>query len=116
MRKVFTFMVLILGILFANLLTIWIDNFMLSYKWKYPPYTSTLIGMAIVVVIYYPLFTKIDKWATKAGDRFLRAGKKLLGREIGAILAFLAGLLILFFLYGLEWFNINFITYFFDSL
>ena len=116
MRSVFKFMVLILGILFANLLTIWIDNFMLSYKWNYPPHVSTLLGMTIVVVIYYPLFTKIDKWAAKTGDKFLRAGKKFVGREIGSILAFLVALLILFMLYGWEWFHINFFTYFFRSL
>ena len=105
-------MVLILGILFANLLTMWIDDFMLSYKWRYAPHISTMIGMTIVAVIYYPLFTKIDEWAAKAGDKFLRAGKKLVGREVGAILAFAIGLLILFLLYGWEWFHINFFTYF----
>lgn len=116
MKGIFKFMVLILGILFANLLTMWIDKFMLSYKWTYPPHVSTWIGMGIVVVIYYPLFTKIDVWATKAGDKFMKAGKKMIGREIGAILAFIAGLLILFILYGLEWFNINFLTSFVKSL
>lgn len=115
-RKFFKFMVLILGILFANLLTIWIDNFMLSYKWKYSPHIFTWIGMGVVIVIYYPLFTKIDKWASKAGDKFMKAGKKLVGREIGAILAFIFALLILYFLYGLEWFESNVFTSFFRSL
>ncbi|MBN2807627.1 MAG: hypothetical protein JXR22_13300 [Prolixibacteraceae bacterium] len=100
-------MVLILGILLANLLTIWIDQLMLSYKWKYAPHVSTWIGMGIVVIIYYPLFTRIDKWAGKIGDRFLKAGKKFIGREIGTFFAFLAALLILFYLYGREWFNSN---------
>ncbi|MFA9390582.1 MAG: hypothetical protein ACERKD_12275 [Prolixibacteraceae bacterium] len=116
MKGIFKFMVLILGILFANLLTIWIDNFMLSYKWTYPPHISTWMGMAVVVIIYYPLFTKIDKWSTRAGDKFLKAGKKFVGREIGAIFAFLAGLFILFVLYGLEWFNTNFLTSFFQAI
>lgn len=106
-RNIFRFMVLILGILLANLLTMWIDQFMLSYKWRYASHASTLIGMGIVVVIYYPLFTRIDKWATKIGDRFLKAGKKMLGREIGSFFAFLAALLVLFYLYGREWFNSN---------
>ena len=115
-RKFFKFMVLILGILTANLLTIWIDNWMLSYKWKYSPHIFTWIGMGIVVVIYYPLFTKIDKWSSKAGDKFMKAGKKLVGREIGAVLAFLLALLLLYFLYGLEWFDSNVFTSFFRSI
>lgn len=115
-RKVFKFMVLLLGILLANLATIWIDNYMLSYKWKYSPHVFTWIGMSVVVLIYYPLFTHIDKWATKAGDKFLKAGKKLAGRRAGSILAFVIALLILYFLYGLEWFDTNVFKSFFRSL
>ena len=115
-RKIFKFMVLIIGILLANLVTIWIDNYMLTYRWKYSPHVFTWIGMGIVVVIYYPLFTRIDKWASKAGDKFMKAGKKLVGREIGAILAFLVALLILYFLYGNEWFDTNVFVSFFQSL
>ena len=115
-RKLFKFMVLIIGILLANLVTIWIDNYMLTYRWKYSPHVFTWIGMGIVVVIYYPLFTKIDEWATKAGDKFMRAGKKMVGREIGSLLAFIVALLILYFLYGQEWFNANVFTSFFKSL
>ena len=115
-RKFFKFMVLIIGILLANLLTIWIDAFMLSYKWQYSPHIFTWIGMGVVVIIYYPLFTKIDKWATKLGDKFLKAGKKLIGKEIGVFFAFLLALLLLYFLYGLEWFDSNVFTSFFKSI
>lgn len=115
-RKIFKFMVLILGILLANLITIWIDNYMLSYKWEYSPHIFTWIGMAIVVVIYYPLFTHIDKWAALTGEKFLKAGKKLAGRRLGALLAFIVALLILYFLYGREWFDTNVFTSFFKSL
>jgi len=115
-KGIFKFMVLILGILLANLLTIWIDQFMLSYKWQYAPHLFTWIGMGVVIVIYYPLFTHIDKWATKAGDKFLRAGKKMGGRRLGSVLAFLIALFVLYFFYGLEWFNTNVIVSFFKSL
>jgi len=115
-RKLFKFMVLLIGILLANLLTIWIDNYMLTYRWKFPPHVFTWIGMAVVVVLYYPLFTHIDRWATKAGDKFLKAGKKMAGREIGSILAFVAALLVLYFFYGREWFDANVFSDFFQSL
>jgi len=100
-------MVLVLGILFANLVTMWIDNYMMTYKLKFPSHTFTWIGMALIVLIYYPLFTRIDKWATKGSDKYMKVGKKVLGREIGAVFAFIAALLGLFYLYGLQWFHTN---------
>lgn len=106
-RNFFKFMVLILGILFANLLTIWIDNYMLSYRWQYAPHIFTWIGMAVVLLIYYPLFKYLDKWSTKISDKFLKAGKKLGGRKLGSFLAFLLGLCLLYLLYGFQWFKTN---------
>ena len=115
-KKLFKFMVLVTGILFANLITMWIDNYLMSFKVKFSPQTFTWLGMAIIVVIYYPLFTHTDKWATRAGDRFIRAGKKVVGKEIGTIFAFIAALLIMFYLYGREWFHTNVFSAFLNSL
>jgi hypothetical protein len=109
-------MVLILGILLANIVTLWIDDFMLTFKWNYAPHIFTWIGMAIVVGIYYPLFTKIDKWSTKMGDQFMRVGKKIVGREIGAIFAFLIALILLYVMYGFAWYDTNVISSFLKSL
>jgi hypothetical protein len=114
-KRFFKFMVLILGILLANLITMWIDKYMMSYKLKFPPHLFTWIGMAVIVIIYYPLFTYIDKWATKAGEKFVKAGKKVIGREIGAIIAFIAALFVLYFLYGREWFHPNVFSSFIKS-
>ena len=106
-KNFFRFMVLVLGILFANLVTMWMDNFMLSYKGRFAPYVFTWIGLAIIAIIYYPLFTRVDKWATKLGDKYMKIGKKVAGKEIGSIVAFVAGLFALFYFYGKEWFNTN---------
>jgi hypothetical protein len=115
-KNLFKFMVLILGILLANLITMWIDNYMMLYKLKFPPYIFTWIGMAVIILIFYPLFTHIDKWSTKAGEKFVKAGKKVIGRKIGAILAFIAALLFLYFLYGKEWFHSNVFSSFIKSI
>lgn len=115
-KRFFKFMVLILGILLANLITMWIDNYMMSYKLKFSPYIFTWIGMAVIILIFYPLFTNIDKWSTKAGEKFVRAGKKVIGREIGAIIAFIAALFFLYFLYGREWFHTNVFSSFIKSI
>lgn len=115
-KRFFKFMVLMLGILFANLVTMWIDNYMMSYKTKFPPHTFTWIGMVVIVLIYYPLFTRIDKWATTASDNYMKVGKKVVGREIGAIVAFLIALFGLFYLYGVQWFHTNVFISFVKSI
>lgn len=109
-------MVLIVGILLANFITMKIDAYMFSYKKNYPPYLFTWIGMAVIVLIYYPLFTKIDKWATMAGDKFMRAGKKIIGKEIGALITFLLALFLLYYLYGNQWFGTNVVKSFFKAI
>lgn len=100
-------MVLLLSILTANLVTTWIDNFMLSFKHQYSPYIFTALGMSIVVLIYYPLFTKIDKWSSKYANHFVRHGKKLVKSEIGTLVTFFIALSVLFYFYGKLWFNKN---------
>ena len=66
-----------------------------------------IIHGTIIAIIYYPLFTRVDKWATKLGDKYMKIGKKVAGKEIGSIVAFVAGLFALFYFYGKEWFNTN---------
>jgi len=104
------------GILIANLITLWIDSYFFSYKSKFPAYLFTWIGMGVIVLIYYPLFTRIDKWSTKVGDKFIKAGKKVWGRKLGATIAFIIALLFLYYLYGKEWFNSNVLKDFFRTI
>ncbi|HKM94017.1 MAG TPA: hypothetical protein VJY41_10215 [Prolixibacteraceae bacterium] len=115
-RSVFKFMVLILAILFANLVTIWADNYMLSYRRQYAPHIFTWIGMGVVLVIYYPLLKYFDKWSTLLSDKFLKAGKKLSGRKLGTFITFIVGLFILFFFYGKEWFHTNVFSSMFQAI
>ncbi len=106
-KSILKIFVLIVSILLANLITIWIDKYLLTFKWNFPPYVFTLIGMGAIVIIFYPLYTHLDKWATLFSNKFIKAGKKFAGRRIGSILAFLTAFLLLFYLYGKEWFNVN---------
>lgn len=115
-RTIFKFMVLVLSILLANLIAIWIDKYLLTFRYTQKPYIFTWIGMLVVVAIYYPLFAHIDKWSTKFSERVIRSGSKFAGRKAGSILAFLAILLIIYMLYGYEWYNTNILFVFFKWL
>ena len=107
-KKLIKFMVLTLSILMATLVANNIDNFIQShYKQKFSPHTFTLIGMGLVLLIYYPLFTWLDKWASSFANTFLKAGKQFGGSVTGSFLAFLLGLLVLYYFYGQLWFDKN---------
>ncbi|MBK8806638.1 MAG: hypothetical protein IPO21_08335 [Bacteroidales bacterium] len=113
--KVLKFMVLLLSILTAHLVTGAIDNYVLKYKYQFNPYIFTWIGMLLVVMIYYPLFTQIDNLSTKFSNWFLRTGKKVTGRRTGIFIFFLLATLVLYYFYGLIWFDINVVSKMFYS-
>jgi len=106
-RKILKIMVMLISLLTANLITTYIDEFFLSYKREFSRAIFTLIGMAVVVAIYYPLFTKIDVWSGKFSEKFLRAGKSISGKKTGIYIAFLLAIALLFYLYGRMWFKTN---------
>jgi uncharacterized membrane protein required for colicin V production len=96
-----------LAILTANLLTNAISNFMVSYKYNYKPLTFTLLGMAIIVVIFYPLFIKLEEWLKKISAKMVKSGNSLAGRYLGLFFTFLLGLLVLVYFYAKMWYHID---------
>lgn len=115
-RNLFKFMVLIISILLANLIAIWIDNYLLTFRNSQRPFIFTWIGMVVVVAIYYPLFAHIDRWATAFSEKIIRSGNKFAGRKWGSLLIFLILLLVLYFFYGQEWYGHNVLLSFFKWL
>lgn len=108
-QSITRFLILICGMLLANLLATYIDSFFMEYKGQFSPELFTLIGMAVVVAVYYPLFTRLDAWSIKTTQKFIKAGKALSGRKTGSIVALIAILLALYYYYGKLWFNQNLI-------
>ena len=76
-RYFFRFVVMTLTILTANLVTGAISNYMISYKNHYKPVTFTIIAMAIIVVIFYPLFIKLESWVKSFSVKAVRSGKSV---------------------------------------
>ncbi len=115
-KSIFKFMVLVISILLANLIAIYIDQYLLTFRYTQRPFIFTWIGMLVVVTIYYPLFAHIDRWATRFSEKIIRSGSKFAGRKLGSILIFLLLLLILYLLYGYEWYHSNVVFAFFKWL
>jgi len=114
-RFLFRFAVTSLTILTATLLTTAISDYMVSYKNHYKPFTFTLIGMAIIIVIFYPLFLKLEEWVKSFSKRVIKTGKSMAGRYLGLALTFIAWLLILFYFYAKTWYHLDFVKILFSG-
>jgi hypothetical protein len=108
-RFFFRFVVTTLTILTANLLTNAISDFMVTYKYSAKPVTFTFLGMLITVIVFYPLFMKLEEWISVISVRFIKSGNSLAGKYLGLSLAFIAGLIILFYFYARMWYHIDFL-------
>jgi hypothetical protein len=106
-RYFLRFTVMTLTILTANLITNAITNYMVSFKNHYKPVTFTFIAMAIIVVILYPLFIKLESWVKTLSVKAIRTGNSAAGKFFGLFFTFLASLLVLLYFYTKMWYHIN---------
>jgi len=114
-RYFFRFVVMTLTILTANLMTNAISNYMVSYKNNYNPLVFTVIGMAIIVVIFYPLFIKLESWVKDISIKAIKSGRSLAGKYLGLLFTLLAGLLVLFYFYTKMWYHLDLIKALFNG-
>jgi len=80
---------------------------MVSYKSNYKPLTFTLIGMGIIVLVFYPLFIKLEDWVTKISIKAIKSGNSMAGRSLGLLLTFVVGMAILMYFYAKMWYHID---------
>lgn len=106
-RRLFKVFVFVLSILAVNLLTAHLDNHLVAYRGQYDALTFTLLGMGVIVLIFYPLMAWMDGGVERVSQAFLGFGKRLIGRKLGMILAFLVGFYGLLYCYGELWFGMN---------
>ncbi len=108
-RFIFRFFVITLTILTANLITTALSDYMITYKHHVKPITFTFIGMGIIVVIFYPLFTKMEEWVKRFSVKFIKSGKGVAGKYLGILLTFIIALLVMFYFYAKMWYHIDFL-------
>jgi hypothetical protein len=80
---------------------------MITYKNHVKPLKFTLIAMAIIVIVFYPLFLKMEEWLRKISVKVIKSGNSVAGRYIGLFMIFLGGLLILLYFYTRMWYHID---------
>lgn len=106
-RYFFRFVVMTLTILTVNLITNAITGYMVSYKTHYKPVAFTYLGMAVTVVILYPLFFKLEGWVKDISVTAVKSGKSVAGKYLGLLLTFLVAVLVLSYFYARMWYHIN---------
>jgi hypothetical protein len=98
-------------ILTANLLTGAISDYLATYRNQYKPLVFTLMGMGIIVAIFYPLFVKLEGWVKGLSVKVVKSGKALGGRYLGLIIIFLVCMTVLSYFYMKMWYGIDLIRY-----
>jgi hypothetical protein len=111
----FRFIITAITILTANLLTNAISSYLINYKNHYKPFTFTLISMGVIIVIFYPLFIKLEDWIKNISIRVVKSANSLAGKYLGLILSFLGCMLILFYFYARMWYHIDFMQILFSG-
>jgi hypothetical protein len=94
-------------ILTANLLTTALSNYLVTFKNNVRPLTFTIIGMGITVIIFYPLFAKLEEWVRSLSVKVIKKGKSMAGRYLGLALAFVVSLMVLSYFYTRMWYHID---------
>ncbi len=97
----------ILTILIADLAIVVINKYILSYNGIVGKHYITLIGMAVVVIIFYLLVANINKISEKFVDKFVHITRVYLGRQIGL---YISVSVLFFFIYAgyyWAWFDRN---------
>jgi len=83
---------------------------MTGYKSSFRPLTFTLTGMAVIVVVFYPLFMKMEIWVSDFSAKVIRSGKSLAGKYLGLLLAFTSAIVVLVYFYAKMWYNVNILS------
>lgn len=109
------FVVFTITILTANLLSDYAGNFLTSFKSHYKPLVFTIIGMATITIIFYPLFEYLDKWINKLTKKAISKSKSFTGQYVGLLLFFLVSMIVLIYFYVKMWYGINIFQYLFKG-
>lgn len=107
-KKVIKFLVLALSILLVNFINVSVDEYVqTNVKQNFSPHIFTLIGMGLILLIFYPLFTWLNIWSSSFANWFLKLGKHIGGTITGSLIVFMFGLLLLYYLFGKLWCDTN---------
>jgi len=114
-KNLFKFAVLSITILAAELVANSITDYLVSFKWQLKPLRFTLLSMAIILIVFYPLMTQFEKWLNKFTKRFVKAGNFYFGKYLGLFFMYFVALIILTYFYAQMLYDIDLVGYVLDG-
>lgn len=114
-KHLFKFAVLSITILTAELVANLITDYLVTYKWAFKPLRFTLLSMATIVIVFYPLLTQFEKWLNKFTKHFVKASNSYFGKYLGLLFMYFLALIILTYFYAQMWYDLDLIDYVLDG-
>lgn len=104
MRKLNKFIVTVLTILMLQLIADWVVTFFNNaHKNKY---LSVLIYMAVIVILFYPMLTFLNRYIATFSKKYVKgSGHLSKNKYVGVLVGFFIALLILFSLFAILMFD-----------
>ncbi len=107
-RKLTRYVILIFTILLADIIKEIILHLIGLEKDSRHPYRSAAIGMGIIVAVFYPMFTLMEKVLERLTESYVKTTKGVAGGKLkGLTIAFIFGIAGLYIAYLKVWFNLN---------
>ena len=106
-RNLTKFFVFVLTIFIAEIASMIAKSYLQIQTGHKDPYILTAIQMGIIIAIYYPVFSLINKIAENLSKHFVRKTKQATGSSaVGLVLAFFIGLGIIYITFLKLWYHI----------
>lgn len=107
-KKITQIFIFILTILAAELAIEYVEHFLKIKTGIHNKYLLTLIGMGVIVAIFYPVFALVHYLTELFAEQFIKKTKGITGNTfIGLVIAFCIGLGILFLIYLKKWYGLT---------
>ena len=105
--RIIFFILTCLAILTADLSIAIINKYVLSYKNRIGRHYAALIGIAVILVIFYIFVSNINRVSVFIINKFVHITRIYLGRVIGLYIGIAIIALLLYSGYYWVWFDIN---------
>lgn len=107
-RKITKYVVIAIAILIAELINAFFLLVMEKYKSSHTPYQSTAIQMFASILIYYPLFTFLEKYLHSGSKNLVKNSQKIAQHGfLGILMAFAAAFFIIWVALVKIWYHRN---------
>lgn len=107
-RKLNKLLVTILTILVVTLIAMYLRKRVDAYFSNGRNYQSVLVGMGLMVAVYYPMTKLMNKYFESMSKSYLAGSKKISKtNSTGVIIGFLMAIFVLFILYAKVWYNLD---------